>query len=127
MADKKIGDHLLVKTHVADAALVDKRFVKPVSPGGNASIPHVVYAGAGELAIGVTRDAYASGKLADVIYVGTAWVTAASNITAGQAVAAAANGQAAPATTANEVLGVALRDANTGEDCLVKLGYAGIF
>jgi hypothetical protein len=125
MADKFIGDHKLVKTHIADEALAANRFVKLVTATGVQ--PHVVYADAGEAACGVARDAYASGKLADVVKMGQAYVTTAENIAAGQAVAAANDGKAAVAVSTNQVLGQAQTDANSGEVVLVLLSLGGIF
>lgn len=125
MADKFIADHGLVKTHVADEALAANRFVKGAT--GTGDPPHVVYADAGDPAIGVTRDAYASGELADIIYNGTAYVMTAANIAVNDPIQAAADGACDVATTADNVLGIAVGEANSGTPVKVKLGYAGIF
>jgi hypothetical protein len=125
MADKAIGDHLLTKTHVADVALEANRFVKLVTATG--VTPHVVYADAGEAAVGVTRDAYAIGKLADIVKIGQAYVTASENIAAGQAVSADASGKAQVAASTEQVLGQAQTDANSGDVVLVLLSLGGIF
>jgi len=125
MADKMIGSHLLVRTHIADMAIPANRFVKLVTATG--SQPHCTLAGAGEAAVGVSRDGYDSGDLVDVVKVGEAWVLAIGNIAVGQPVAAAANGEADVATTANIVVGTAQTDANASEYVLVLLGQGGIF
>lgn len=125
MADAAISDHKLTKTHVADEALEAHRFVKLVTATG--VTPHVVYADAGEAACGVTRDAYAIGKLADIIKMGQAYVTTVENIAAGQPVGAAADGKAAVAVATNNVLGQAQTDANSGEPVIVLLSLGGIF
>lgn len=125
MADAAIGDHKLTKTHVADEALAAHRFVKLVTATG--TTPHVVYADAGEAACGVTRDAYASGKLADIVKMGQAYVETVENVAAGEAISAAADGKAQVATTAEQVLGQAQTDANSGEPVLVLLALGGIF
>ncbi len=121
MADKHIGQHLLTKTYTAGAALSGNRFVKRVT-GGNT----VVHAGAGENACGVVRDAIASGKLADVVLVGTAFVEASENVAAALPVAAAADGKVAPSAGGNYILGYSLTDANTGEFCEVLLAPGGV-
>lgn len=124
MADKYIGDAVLTKTHIADEALAAMRFVKLVTATGQQ--PHCVYADAGESATGACRDAYASGELADVVLVGTAWVTTAENIAAMQLVSAAADGKAAVSAATNYILGIAQTDANSGDPVLVLLGIGGV-
>jgi len=124
-ADKFIGDHGKTKTHVADEAFEANRFVKGVTTTGD--IPHVVYSDAGEVSIGVTYNAYASGNPVDVVYDGTAYIMTAENIAVNDPIAAAADGKSAVATTGNHVLGIAVREANSGTPVLVKLGYGGIF
>ena len=125
MADKLIGSHLLVRTHTADMAIPANRFVKLV--GSTGAQPHCTLAGAGEAAVGVSRDGYDSGDLVDVVKAGEAWVLAIGNIGVGQPVAAAADGKADVATTANIVVGTAQTDANASEYVLVLLGQGGIF
>lgn len=125
MADKYIGDALLTKTHIADEDLAAMRFVKLVTSTGQQ--PHVVYADAGEAATGVCRDAYDSGKLADIVLVGTAWVTTSENVAAGEAVSADADGKAQVAASTEQVMGQAQTDANSGDAVLVLLGLGGIF
>lgn len=125
MADKAIGDHKLVKTHTADEAIETNRFVKLVTATGVQ--PHVVKAGAGEAACGVSYGAYASGELVDVVKQGQAFVTTSANIAAGAAVAADAGGMAITAASTNQVLGQAQTDANSGEMVLVLLSLGGIF
>jgi hypothetical protein len=124
-ADKFLGQSLLTKPSIADAALTANRFVKLVSATGPP--PHCVHTAEGELGVGVVERAYDSGDIADIVVIGTAWVTAAENITAGQRIASEASGQAEPASSAEEVLGCALTDANSGDPVLVLLGVAGIF
>lgn len=125
MADKAIGDALLTKTHIADEELEGNRFVKLVTATG--IIPHVVYADAGEKACGVNRDKIAIGKLADIVKIGTAWVTTSENIAATDPIAADADGKAQVATATDQVLGQAQSDANSGEKVLVLLSIGGIF
>lgn len=124
MADKYIGDAVLTKTHIADEALAAMRFVKLVSATGQQ--PHCVYADSGELGIGVCRDAYASGKLADVVLVGTAWVTTSENVAANLLVSADADGMAQVAGGGEYVYGVSQTDANSGDPVLVLLGKGGV-
>lgn len=124
MTDKAIGDHLLTKTHIADEDLAANRFVKLVTATG--VHPHCVYADAGEKGCGVTRDAYASGKLADIVLMGQAFVTTSENVAAGDVVAADADGKAQVAAATENVMGLAMSDANSGEVVLVLLGYGGI-
>lgn len=125
MADKAIGDHILTKTHTADAALNGNTFVKLVTATGIQ--PHVVNSGAGEAACGVNRDTVASGQLCDVVKMGQAWVTTSANVAAGAAVASDAAGLAITAASTNQVLGQAQTDANSGELVLVLLSLGGIF
>lgn len=126
MADKRLGDHVLTKTHVADEAIAANRFVKVVTATGSPT-NHVTLADQGEKAIGVSRDAYASGKLVDVVYLGTAWVETAENITAGDYIAPEADGKASVAAATEHVRGMALTDANSGGYVLVLLGVGGIY
>ena len=125
MADKMIGSHLLVRTHIADMAIPANRFVKLVTATG--SQPHCTLAGAGEAAVGVSRDGYDSGDLVDVVKVGEAWVLAIGNIAVGQPVAAAANGggrgdhgehRRRDGPDRRERLGVRSRAPRTGRDFL---------
>lgn len=125
MADKLIGNHLLVRSHTADEAIPANRFVKLVSATG--SQPHCLLADAGEAGVGVSRDGYDSGDLVDVVKIGEAWVITAENVAAGDFVAAAADGKAAVAVATNKILGQAQTDANSGEGVLVLLSTAGIF
>ena len=119
MADKHIADHGLTKTHQADEALEGNRFVKPVTATGVA--PHVVYADSGEVAIGVNRDKIDSGKLADIVYDGTAYVMTSENIAAGQLVSSDNDGKAQVLAGSEYLCGVAVSDANSGEFVKVKL------
>jgi hypothetical protein len=119
MADKFIGDHLLTKTHRADEIIEGNRFVKLVTATGLQ--PHVVYADAGEQAIGVNRDKVASGQLCDVVLKGTAFVMTSENIAAGEMVSADADGKAQVAAGGDAVMGIANTDANSGEMVLVEL------
>jgi len=123
MADRAIGDHILTKSHVADEAIEANRFVKLVTATG--PTPHVVHSADGDAAIGVSRIAVASGKLCDVVIMGTAWVLAAENIAAGQLVASAASGQAEVADSTDDVLGQAHTDANASDLVLVRLSVGG--
>jgi hypothetical protein len=125
MADKFVGTHLLVKTHRADEALEANRFVKLVTATGLQ--PHVVYADAGEAAVGVTRDKYALSDYSDIIKIGEAFVMTSENVAAGQAVSADADGKAQVAGGAEQVLGQAQTDANSGDPVLVLLSLGGIF
>lgn len=119
MAEKHIADHGLTKTHVADANLEGNRFVKPVTATG--IIAHVVYAGSGEVVLGVTRDKIDSGKLADIVYDGTAYVETSENIAAGELVSSDADGKAQVLAGVEYLCGVAVTDANSGEFVKVKL------
>lgn len=121
MTDKHIADAVLTKTFTAGEALVGNRLVKRVT-GGNT----VVYADAGDLAIGVVRDAIDNGKLADVILAGTAYIEASENVAAQLAVAAANDGKVAPSAGGNYIVGISLTDANTGEFCKVLLAPGGV-
>lgn len=123
-ADKFIGDAVLTKTHIADEALVAMRFVKLVTATGQQ--PHCVYADSGELATGVCRDAYAIGKLADVVLIGTAWVTTSENVAAQQLVSPDADGKAQVAAGGEYIAGIAQTDANSDEPVLVLLGIGGV-
>lgn len=125
MADKFIGDHLLTKTHIADEDLPANRFVKLVTATGVQ--PHVVLSDAGEVTCGVNRDTVSSGKLADIVKVGTAFVTTSENIAAGQAVSSDTDGKAQVAASTEQVQGQAQTDANSGEVVLVLLSLGGIY
>ncbi len=122
-ADKAIGDPVLVKTYTAGEALEANRFVKVDTTTDTL----VVYADAGEAAIGVNRDAAASGDVVDIVMLGRWPVLAAGNITAGDPIAAAADGKAEVATTANQVIGRATQNANVATNVNVLLGVGGIF
>lgn len=125
MTDKKIGDHKLTKTHVADEAIPANRFVKVVTATGSGTV-HVVLADSGEAGCGVSRDTYASGELADVVLIGQAYVLTSENVAAGNIVSADNDGKAQVAAAAEHVMGRAMSDANSGEYVLVLLGYGGI-
>lgn len=125
MTDKRIGDHLLTKTHVADEAIPSNRFVKTVTATGVTN--HVTLADQGEKSIGVSRDTYASGELVDVVYMGTAYVLAVENIATLDYVAPEADGKASVAASTEHVRGIALTDANSGEYVLVLLSVGGIY
>src|SRR6185503_2824925 len=102
MAEKHIADATLTKTAIADEELEANRFVKVVTGTGlEGALPHVVYADAGDAALGVNRDKIAVGKLADIIYDGTAFVETAGNIDGTQLVAAANDGKADVAAGGN--------------------------
>ena len=122
-ADKFIGDHQLTKTKTAGENLEANRFVKVDTTDDSL----VFYADAGEAGIGVNRDKVNTGQPADIVLIGTAYVTAAGNVAAGDPVAAAADGKADVATTANQVVGRALKNANVSDPVLVLLGVGGIF
>jgi hypothetical protein len=123
MADRAIGDHILTKTHTADEAIEANRFVKLVTATGVQ--PHVVHATDGDAAIGVSRTAADSGKLCDVVIMGTAWVLAAENISAGDLVASADAGQAEVADSTDKIIGQAHTDANSADLVLVRLSVGG--
>lgn len=119
MADIAIADHLLTKTHVADEALAANRFVKGVTSTG--VIPHVVYADGGDPIIGVTRGAYDSAELADIVYCGTAYVEASENIAVNDKVSADTDGKAQVLAGSEFYAGIAVTEGNTGELVKVKL------
>jgi hypothetical protein len=123
MADRAVGDHILTKSHVADEAIEANRFVKLVTSTG--AQPHVVKSSDGEAAIGVSRVKADSGKICDVVIIGTAWVYAAENIAAGDLVASADAGQAEVADSTDKVLGQAHTDANATDLVLVRLSVGG--
>lgn len=126
MADKRIGDHLLTKTHVADEDIPANRIVKVMTATGSPT-NHVTLADQGEKGIGISRDTYSSGKLVDVVYAGTAWIECAENITALDYIAPEADGKASVAAATEHVIGQALTDANSGGFVLAKLGVVGIY
>jgi hypothetical protein len=127
MADKHIADALLTKTAIADEDLEGNRFVKfATGTGLEGALPHAVYADAGDAANGVTRDKISSGKLADIIYAGTAFVEAAGNIDASALVAAANDGKAQTAVGGNSINGIAAGAANTNGFVKVELGVGGV-
>lgn len=124
MADKFIGTHLLVKTHKADMALPANRFVKLVTATG--AQPHCTLAGAGEAAVGVSRDVFASGDYADIVKSGEAYVVTGENVAAGQQVRSLASGFAGVAGSGDYILGQAQTDANSGDPVLVLLSLGGV-
>lgn len=121
MADKFIGDSVLVKTHTADEDIPAMRFVKLITATG--SQPHCELAGAADKATGVSRNAYKTGQLVDVVLIGTAYVTTAGNVAAGKAVVSDADGKAIEGSAPG--LGQAQTDANSGDPVLVLLGVGG--
>lgn len=121
MADKFVGDSVLVKTHTADMDIPAMRFVKLVTATG--SQPHCTLSGSAETAAGVARNAYKSGQLVDVVLIGTAFVTTAGNVAAGKAVVSDATGKAIEGGAPG--LGQAQTDANSGDPVLVLLGVGG--
>ncbi len=113
MADIRIGDHQLTKTHQANEAIEGNRFVKPVS-GEGFIVPHVVHAEGNEVTIGVNRDGVASGQLADIVYRGTAYVLTSGIVAAGALVGCDTDGKA-KVYTSGYVCGTAVSDANSAE------------
>ena len=123
MADKLIpASALYVRSHIADEALPANRFVKLVT-----ATAHVVFADQGEAGVGVTRDGYDSGNLADIIHIGAAYVDCSENVDCGVSVCAENDGKAMPATTGDFVLGVALTAGSTSVPALILLSHGGIF
>lgn len=126
MTDTRIADHILTKTFIADEALIANRFVKGVTTtGAEGSLPHCVYADAGEAGLGVVRDGVDSGDLVDVVIEGTAYVLTSENIDISDLVSADTDGKAQVATSTDKILGRSMSAANTGEYCKVLLGGGG--
>ena len=125
MADKRIADHLLTKTYTAGEALEANRFVK--GDTGDAEGRTVIYADAGEAAIGVNRDKLALGQLADIVLAGTAYLMTSENVTINDPVSADADGKAQVASGTDQVLGRAVSNANSGGYVKVLLGVGGAF
>lgn len=105
----------------AGAAVTGKRFVK-VSGVPVTNLTRIAHAGAGEKVFGVSPHDIASGDTG-AIY-GPGWtvpVTTGANVTAGAELESGAAGVAIPLAS-GKVAGIALDDATSGNDVLVRVG-----
>lgn len=83
---------------------------------------------AGEIAIGVAQQAAAAGQAVRVCVLGVTKVNAGAAVTKGDTLQTDATARAIAATTADEVLGVAVEAAAAAGDVITAIiGYAGIF
>lgn len=103
----------------ANAAVVGRRFVK-VAPGGVGNHPNVVHSGAGDPVYGVSHFDAAISSDVSVLRQGTFEVEAGAALTAGQEVAAGANGVAVVFATGVKA-GVCLADTASGAGAPVTL------
>jgi len=121
---ENIGRDILTLPITAKAALTGNTFCAPEAVDGTSDVGT-----SGDAVGGVVRDTIAAGKVGDKIVMGTAWVTTSANLASGDPVACDTGGTARKATTADIVVGTAIRNTNSGDLAEIGLSIfsAGIF